>query len=122
MHMESKFKADYDSEEDVFYIYSQKSKTKESIEVDEDIILDIDKDNNLTGVEIMYASKFLNKLNSRITRKALAVAKSIGVEVKKYRSLVIITLAFKIDNEVIRERLPAFSAARYESPLVAEVG
>lgn len=120
--MSSKFKIDYDSSEDVFYIYSQKSKTKESIEVDEDIILDIDKDNNLAGVEIMYASRFLNKLNSKITKKGLAEAKNIGVEVKKYRSLVIITLSFRINNEVIREKLPAFSAARYESPLVAEAG
>lgn len=120
MNMESKFKADYDSSEDVFYIYSSKSKTKESVEVDEDIVLDLDKDNNLTGVEIMYASKFLNKLNSKITRKALGDARSIGVEVKRYRNLILITLTFRINNEVIREKLPAFSASRYESPLVAE--
>ena len=115
-----KFKTNYDSVEDVFYSHSTKSKTDESIEIEEDIILDLDDHDNLAGVEIMYASKLFSKLNSKITKKALSEARSIGVEVKKYRNLIIITLAFRIGNEIVREKLPAFSTARYESPLIAD--
>lgn len=117
----ARFKADYDEEEDIFYLHSEKQKTKESIEVDEDIVIDIDKNNNLVGVEIFYASKLFNKLNRKITKKILSETEHIDVEIDKYRNLIIIILAFKVDNKIIKEKLPAFSTAKYESPLVASV-
>lgn len=122
MNKEGIFESGYDAEEDVLYIYSRKGKAKESVEVAEDIILDTDLDNNLVGIEILYASEFFEALNSRLDKKILGNMKEVKVVLKEYRNMLIIVLGFKVNNEIIEEKLPALSLKQYESPLVASVG
>lgn len=47
--------ADYDAQNDSFFVYSKEAKYKSSIDLD-DIILDIDEDNSIMGVEILDIS------------------------------------------------------------------
>ena len=58
-------KFEYDREVDAAYIYLEypllNGKMKKTIEINENIILDFSEDSKLLGVEILNASKVLNK-------------------------------------------------------------
>ena len=58
-------KLEYDKEADAAYIYIddpiEDGGVKKTIELNENIILDFDKNNKLIGVEILDASKVLKK-------------------------------------------------------------
>ncbi|MBI2583264.1 MAG: DUF2283 domain-containing protein [Candidatus Aenigmarchaeota archaeon] len=58
-------KFEYDKDVDAAYIYIEhpikEGQVKETIELNEDIILDFDKDGKLIGVEILNASNVLHK-------------------------------------------------------------
>lgn len=60
-------KTNYDSKNDIIYIYSKESPVDYSIDFD-DIILDCSK-NKITGIEIMDASKKLNTLSKNLKIK-----------------------------------------------------
>jgi uncharacterized protein YuzE len=58
-------KITYDKEVDAAYIYLKhpiaKGESKKTIELNDNIILDFDKDKKLIGIEILSASKVLSK-------------------------------------------------------------
>ena len=58
-------KLEYDKEADAAYIYLEypikKGQSKNTIELNENIMLDFDSKGKLLGVEILNASKVLNK-------------------------------------------------------------
>lgn len=50
--------ATYDKEADAMYIYlNNKGQYLKSIKINDDFIIDIDKDGNYLGIELLYASK-----------------------------------------------------------------
>lgn len=117
---EAIFSSVYDVEEDVLYLHSDRSNSKESIEISKDIVLDVDKDNNLVGIEIFDASLFLNEVNSEINSDVLSKLNNVKVNVKLYREFLIIGIVFKIKNKEVSEKLTV-QTGEYESPLVASV-
>ena len=119
INMEGLFSVDYDSNEDTLFIYSKKGKTKESIEVSEDIIIDLDKEGDLVGVEVFDAFKLLKTLNKDITKEMLSSLKEAKLNLIKYKGYIIIEVIFAYKGITIEEKLPAFSSSLYESPLVA---
>ena len=119
--MEVKFKLDYDLNEDVLYAYSEKAKTKESLELTRDIIVDLDKKDNIVGIEILNAYKFLHTLNQEITKNMLSELDKIKLKFIKYGDYIIITLIFEQGHKIIKERLPPFPIKQYESPLIVSV-
>jgi len=119
INMEGLFSVDYDSNEDTLFIYSKKGKTKESIEVSEDIIIDLDKEGDLVGVEVFDAFKLLKTLNKDITKEMLSSLKEARLNLIKYKGYIIIEVIFAYKGMTIEEKLPAFSSSLYESPLVA---
>lgn len=57
-------KVEYGREADAAYIYLKKieaGEVKETIELNDDIILDFDKDKKIIGIEILNASKIMPK-------------------------------------------------------------
>jgi len=56
---------EYDKEADAAYIYLEDSiaerEAKKTIELNDNVIVDFDKDGKLLGIEILSASKLLNK-------------------------------------------------------------
>ena len=58
-------KIEYDKEGDSAYIYLrypiEEGGAKKTIELDENIIIDLDKNHRLIGIEILNAKKLLNK-------------------------------------------------------------
>jgi len=84
--MKQKFKASYDEDGDVLTIYKEGSIVKESIEVADDLVIDIDKDKKLVNLELLDAYKFLHTLNEKISRDVLVEMEEAELEVKNYRN------------------------------------
>ncbi|MBN1377391.1 DUF2283 domain-containing protein [Candidatus Woesearchaeota archaeon] len=116
--MRRKFKASYDKEGDVLTIYRNNGDVKESIELSDEIVMDLDKDWKLVSLEVMDAYDFLHSLDKKFTRKMLSEINNAKVEVRNYRNYWYIILIFEEDNKVM---LPVVSAAEYKSPLIASV-
>ena len=114
-----KFQIEYDSAEDVLLIYSQGRKVKESIEVTEDLVVDLDQDNNISAIELFDAYQFLHALNSKISKEMLSEAQEVELKLARYRNYWIVTIFLKCNGQIIEEKLPAFSTLEYESPLLA---
>lgn len=119
--MKQKFKASYDKEGDVLTVYKEGAKVKESIEVSEDLIIDVDKEMQLVNLELIDAYNFLHTLNEKISKEMLLDIKEVELEAKNYRNYWVISLVFKYRNEVIVEKLPAFASTDFKSPLIASV-
>ena len=117
----AKFIANYDSEEDVLSIYTKDAKVKESIEVADTLVIDIDKNKNLVNLELFDAYQFLSLSNKKITKKMLENIDEVKLDVKRIRNYWIITVFFRYNKELIAERLPAFASKDFKSPLVASV-
>lgn len=91
--------ADYDAQNDSFFVYSKEAKYKSSIDLG-DIILDIDEDNSIMGVEILGASlKFgISKYDVQHYRRL-----NVTIEITEKVIDVKLTLSFlKRNTEVSR--------------------
>ncbi|MCK5282473.1 MAG: DUF2283 domain-containing protein [Nanoarchaeota archaeon] len=117
--MKRKYKASYDGEGDVLTIYDSDKPVKESIEVTDDLIIDIDKNDQLVNLELIDAYKFLNTFNGKISKSILDSISEVELEFKNYRNYWFITLSFKHNNHIIIEKLPAFANTDFKSPLIA---
>lgn len=116
-----KFKWSYNLEDDILYIFDPKKKSKESIEVEEDIVIDIDKDNNLVGLEIFYAYDFFKAIDKNFSKSILNEVGNVDVDFGNYRNFVIIKLLITYNKKVIEEKLPPIPMKRYESPIIKYV-
>ena len=117
--MKHKFNASYDKEGDILTIYRKDILVKESIEVSEDLIIDVDKDMRLVNLELVDAYKFLHTSNNKISKVMLEEINQIELDVRRFRNYWFITLVFKFNDEIIEEKLPAFANNDFKSPLVA---
>ena len=113
-----KFNANYDPDGDVLTLYKD-NVVQESIEVTDELIIDIDKDKNIVNVELLNAYQFLHTLNESISLEMLSDLKEAKINVKRYRDYWILLLSFEYHNQTIEEKLPAFVAVDFKSPLVA---
>jgi len=64
--MQQKFNVSYDEEGDVLTVYSENSQVAESVEVTEELIIDLDKEKRIVNVELLDAYAFLHTLNDKI--------------------------------------------------------
>ena len=116
-----KYTAKYDSEGDVLSIYTKGAKVKESLEVADTLVIDLDKDKNLVNLELIDAHQFLRLSNKKITKKVLEELDDVKLDFKQFRNYWIITMYFKHKKELIMEKLPAFASNDFKSPLIASV-
>lgn len=64
-----KYILEYDNQSDAAYIKIRSSKVEESIEAGNDIIMDLDKEGRLIGIEILNFSKNNINLRDLVTRE-----------------------------------------------------
>ena len=64
-----KMKVTYDPEADAMYIYVKEAEVKTTKEIDENTIIDLDKDGNLIGIELLFVKErlpdFLKELKEK---------------------------------------------------------
>jgi len=67
--METKLRITYDEQADAAYIYiNEKAKVDKTVQLDQDILVDIDREKKLVGIEILNAK---NKLRlPKLTKEA----------------------------------------------------
>ena len=117
-----KFNVSYDEEGDVLTIYRKDASVSESVEVTEELIIDLNKNREIINVELLDAYTFLHTLNNSITKKMLSGLQEAELQFKNYRNYWIISLTFEYENQKIVEKLPAFVQVDFQSPLVASAG
>ena len=115
----SEYRFDYDAEDDVLYIQNAIKDVKESVEFSEDIVLDLDKNGNVIGIEIFYASEFFSLLNKDIDKGFLESLEDANIEYKDFRNMWFIVLVLKSENKVIRQPMPPLRKSEYVSPFIA---
>ncbi len=118
---EEKFNISYDQDNDVLYLSNKQLDVEESVELTEDIVIDLNKKDELVGLEIFNAYKFLNTLNEKISKDILSKMNNVNLELKRYKSYYLISISFEHNNQKYKEKLPAFTDQEYESPLIASV-
>jgi len=108
----------YNYENDILFIGNPKLRSSESIEIQDNMHLDIDKNQRLVAIEIWQASRFFKNLGSgNISTKILKEIDRVQVQFKNWRNYFILTLVMYRENKPITEK---FTIPSYEgmSPLV----
>lgn len=114
------FKFDYNKESDVLSIYNYEKKVEESIQVSEDIVLDLDDSGRIIGIEIFYASELFNLLNSEINKKFLQELVGAFLDYKEFRNQWFVVVGLKSKNyKIIYQPMPLLRKSEYVSPLIA---
>lgn len=113
-----KFKFHYDKEDDVLTIYSPNSKYSESIEYDENLIIDLDKDGNVIGVEIFDASEFLHAFNDFVNKEFLENLEEAYLEYKEFRNKIFLILVLKSKSGFVKQPMPLIRKVEYKSPFL----
>lgn len=99
--MLNEFKFDYDPEEDLLYIYDENKKSKGSVEF-ADLIIDLDKNQNVVALEIFDASRYLSYLtNRRITKKQLKEIEKATLYFSVKKGLILIKFFLPLKKERI---------------------
>ena len=112
------FKSHYDVEDDVLYIYNADKQVEESIEFSEDIVLDIDENGEVIGLEVFYASEFLQAFNKTIDKDFLESLKEASLEYKNLRNMLFIVAVLKSGTKTISQPFPPLRKSEYSSPLI----
>lgn len=112
-------KTHYDDEDDVFTIYDSEQKPFETIEFSEFLNIDIDKNKNIVGLEIFYASEFFSALNKIIGKAFLESVNQVSIECKNYRNNWFMVIVFNYNGQEVRVQLPPLRKSEYTSPLIA---
>lgn len=113
------YKYHYDKEFDILAIYSPDRKVEESVEVSENIVLDLDKNNNINGIEIMDASEFFGAFNSSINKEFLSSLESAGIDYKTFRNQWMLVVYLNAGGKQIAQPMPPLRKSEYVSPLIA---
>ena len=114
-----RYKFNYGSEDDVLYIQNAIKKVEESVEFSEDIVLDLDREGKVIGIEIFYASKFLQMFNKDIDKSFLENLEDAYIRYKDFRNMWFIVLVLKSESMEISQPLPPLKKSEYVSPLIA---
>ena len=87
-------------------------------ELEEDLVIDIDKNKNLVALQIFYANEFFKALDKDFPKNILNEIKEVNVDFVNYRNYMIIKLLLHYKQKIIEEKLPPIPMKKYESPIV----
>jgi len=113
------YKYDYDDESDILVIYQSERKVKESLEVSENIVVDLDKMDKINGIEIMDASEFFGSFNSEINKKFLSELDSAKIEYTSFRSQWILLVVLQSKGKRFSQPMPPLRKTEFTSPILA---
>jgi uncharacterized protein YuzE len=113
------FRFHYDEEHDVLHIRNVDEEVEESVEFSEEIILDLNKERKVVGIEIFYVSELFSAFNKEIDKKFLSNLGEAKLEYKDFRNMWFIVLVLKSGSKQISQALPPLRKSEYTSPLIA---
>ena len=116
--MSSEFKIDYDSEEDLLYLYSKGKKSSGSIEFGE-LVVDLEKKGEIVGLEVFDASQYLSELtNKKISRQDLEKMENAEFSFTAKKGTIMIKIVLPIQKEQVPATI-AIQNMNYRSPAMA---
>lgn len=113
------YKFHYDSEDDVLYICNSAKQVEESVQFAEDIVLDLDNEGKVIGIEIFYALEFFNLFNKEVNLDFLSNLEEASIQYKEYRNNLFLIVVMKSKNKVIYQPMPPLRKSEYQSPVYA---
>lgn len=116
--MAEKFGFDYDYKYDSLFIHSIRRKSSESVDLGE-IFIDLDKNGNVSGIEIIPASKCVSELAGRkITRQSLKKMSGASLTSTPKKGITIIRIVLGIEKQDV-PAVMAIQNPKYKSPAMA---
>ena len=116
--MQEKFKLNYDFDEDLLYMYSDSKKSSGSIEFG-DLVIDLQKNGSVAGLEVFGASKYFSELtNKKITKNDLSKIEKAELSMSTKNGTVIIKVLLPLDGENVPATI-AIQDMNYKSPVLA---
>ncbi|MDO8537412.1 MAG: DUF2283 domain-containing protein [archaeon] len=119
--MSNKFKAKYDEENDVLFIYHSEKKSHGSIEFGKDIHISFSPKSEVTGLEFLEASKTISLLSrEKISKTDLLNLRKGYLDTTIEKGLIIVRyyLFFEKKEKPIIEQL-VVQDINYKSPITA---
>ena len=117
-----KFKFSYDKENDDLFLHSPKSKSKGSIELGRDLIIDFNSRKEVVGLQILNASNLLKDLLAdeeiRNIRQVIANLEEAKVDIKNKNNLLIIAIYLMSKKGNLSAAIP-MAAINIKSPALA---
>lgn len=113
------YKFHYDEENDILAVYNSPRKVKESLEVSENVVVDLDSNEKINGIEIMDANEFFGSFNPEINKKFLSELDSAKIEYKSFRNQWIILIVLKSKGKQFSQPMPPLRKSDFVSPLLA---
>ncbi len=110
---------DYDEENDILAVYNSPRKVKESLEVSENIVVDLDKDDKINGIEIMDASEFFGSFNQEINKKFLSELDFVKIEPRSFRNQWILLVILQSKGKQFSQPMPPLRKTEFTSPILA---
>lgn len=114
------YKFHYDKENDILAVYNSPRKVKESLEVSENIVIDLDKDDRINGIEIMDASEFFGSFNMEINKEFLSMLDSAEIDYRSFQNQWIILVVLKSKGKQFLQPMPPLRKTEFASPLLAK--
>lgn len=115
------FKFDYDYEHDILSIYKFPVSVEESIEISENIVIDLDKNEKIVGIEIFDAGEFFGAFNDNINKEFLKNLEKASFEMKEFRNQWFIVAILVCRGKTIKQSLPPLRKSEYVSPLISNL-
>ena len=104
--MAQKAKVDYDSKNDILWIYLGEP-VRDSVEID-NFVIDFSRDNRIVGVEIFNASKLISKLTlGKVTKQMLSKIRAATLSPYQSKELVYIIVGLLFERKEISIQIPA---------------
>lgn len=113
------YKFNYDEENDILVIHSSPRKVKESLEVSENIVVDLDKDERINGIEIFDASEFFSSFNPEINKRVLSELDHARIEYRSFRNQWIVLVVMESKGKHFSQPMPPLRKTEFSSPLLA---
>ena len=113
------YKFDYDGENDILAIYHSPRNVKESLEVSENIVLDLDNDEKINGIEIMDAGEFFSSFNPKINKELLSNLDSARIEYRSFRNQWILLVILESNGKSFSQPMPPLRKTEFSSPILA---
>jgi len=107
----TKFKFDYDKENDSLFLYHPRFKSTGSIEIGDELIIDVDNKKRIVGIEILNASQFLKLLVDKSIESILENLIQAEVNLLKRKGLIVIKIQLKgLKQEVCAPIIPLMAS------------
>jgi len=118
--MANKFKAIYDAEEDILFIYNPEKKSSGSIEVGSHVHISFSAKNDVIGLEVLEATKTLGLLaKTKVTKKMLKSLKNGSLNTKTEKGLLIVAYHLLGKEKSLSGQLIVHDT-KYKSPITAK--